>query len=166
SVDDVALLARALRVSPTYLMFPINDDVAVKFTPTEPIRHEPFRVRLWARGDTPLLVDPAAQFGTLAEPPRSDFDRSFWTWAPSDDAILHANILYSMGHALLMTLKIVILDYQAGVELPWGGRINRRAEIRRLKHLFHSFAEEITDYLNRIAPRTLDFYDPKHEEEN
>jgi transcriptional regulator with XRE-family HTH domain len=142
SVDDVALLARALRVSPVYLMFPINDDVAVKFTPTEPVCHEPARVRMWARGELPLLVDRAAQYGTQSSPPQWGYDRSFFAWVPFEDVVVWTTRASSTCSALLATLKAVILQSEGRLDID-----DPRAELGRLRRLFRTATEEIEDYI-------------------
>jgi transcriptional regulator with XRE-family HTH domain len=155
SVDDVALLARALRVSPLYLMFPIDDSVTVQLAPADPAPpHVPFRVRMWARGDAPLLIDPAKQYGTVAQAPDFEFDRVYYTWAPGAEAHLEATSrAWSTCRALLAALGAAVVGGQG--RLIHSSRQDRTDDFKRLKRLFRVAKEEIAEYIEDRENRTI-----------
>lgn len=107
TLDELALIARALTVSPLYLMFPIDDNTDVRLAPADKT-HEPFRVRMWSRGEAPLLIDQAKQYGTVSTPPDYSFNRAYHTWQPGFETQLESNPAWSSTRSLLTAIATVV----------------------------------------------------------
>ncbi len=74
SVDELLILAKALRVYPVHLLVPVDDDEAA-YQVTPAIRASRLRVRAWIRGRCELPLSKVAEVRDLwSEVPDDEYD--------------------------------------------------------------------------------------------
>lgn len=111
TVDDLVLIARALEVSPLYLLLPITSDAEVRLAPGDEPLHSGF-ARMWARGEASLPQVRAMLEGR--DLGREHVEHKYYDWMPVNDRFLEGNVAYHECRTLLAEIQVLIMDMAVG----------------------------------------------------